>query len=200
MKTAYRSIGAAIALSIMTGVSVAGERMVFVPWKVLTPGVVAPTTSGLTLYWVPASGDEMRRSELIMSPALASYAGKCVAMHVIRTDDEERIAKLGVADELPLAILADSERQLARVYKRSGALRAFDVETMLRLELERREAAAESMFDAAKRHASAGDWSAAAAAYELVAGQKCAFPRLARSAQRALSTIRPAVARDEKRR
>ena len=201
MKTAFRSIGAAIALSIMAGgLPAAGERMVFVPWKVLARGVVAPATQGLTLYWIPASGEEMRRSELIMSRALASYAGKCVAMHVIRADDQERMATLGVGDEIPVAILADSERQLARVYKRSGALRAFDVETMLRLELERREAAAESMLDSAKRHASAGEWSAAAAAYELVAGQKCVFPRLARSAQRALSKIRPAVARDEKRR
>ena len=199
MKTAFRSIGAAIALSILAGAPLAAERMAFVPWKVLARDVAAPA-AGLTLYWIPASGDEMRRSELIMSPLLASYAGRCIAMHVIRADDEERITKLAATNDLPIAILADGDRQLARVYKRSGAVRALDVETMLKLELERREAAAETSLDVARRHMSAGNWSAAASAYQSVAEQKCTFPRLARSAQRALTKIRPAIARDEKRR
>jgi hypothetical protein len=176
-----------MAAGIASGAS--DSRPVFVPWKVLAPGVEPEGTSLLTLYWVPASPDQMRRSSLIMSSTLAEYAGRCVAMYVIRTDDSERIARLGPDLDLPVAVLAEGTKEIARVRHHKGALRSDAVETMLRQEIGRRHEEAEHRLDEARKQAASGDRRAAAAAYKDVVRLKCAFPRLARSAQRAIDRI-----------
>ena len=188
MKRAVLTIGIVLmAAGFAPGAT--GSRPVFVPWKVLTPGIEPEAKTLLTLYWVPASPDQMRRSELIMSSTLAEYAGRCVAMYVIRADDAARIARLGPGVELPLAVLTEGPKELARVAHHKGALRIDAVETMLREAIERRQEEAEQRLEEARRHAASGNHGAAAAAYQQVVTLKCAFPRLARSAQRALSRI-----------
>ena len=188
MKRAALTIGIVLmAAGLAPGAT--DSRPVFVPWKVLTPGVEPEGKTLLTLYWVPASPDQMRRSELIMSSTLAEYAGRCVAMYVIRADDEARLNRLGPDVELPLAVLTEGTKELARVAHHKGALRIDAVETMLREAIGRRQEEAERRLDEARKHAASGNPRAAAAAYEQVVTLKCAFPRLARSAQRALSRI-----------
>ncbi|HVS30975.1 MAG TPA: hypothetical protein VMS98_05925 [Thermoanaerobaculia bacterium] len=187
-KNAVLTIGMVLmAAGIATGAS--DSRPVFVPWKVLAPGVEPEGTALLTLYWVPASADQMRRSSLIMSSTLAEYAGRCVAMHVIRADDAERLARLGPDVDLPVAMLAEGTKEIARVHHHKGALPSEAVEKMLREEIARRHEEAQRRLDAARKHAASGDRRAAAAAYGDVVRLKCAFPRLARSAQRAIDRI-----------
>ena len=54
---------ASIAIALTGAVALAGDddHRALVPWKVLEPGV-EPEPSPLTLFWVPASRDELRRS------------------------------------------------------------------------------------------------------------------------------------------
>src|SRR5215213_6288392 len=145
-KNAVPAIGLFIALSfIPAGLATgAGERMIFVPWKVLPPGVQQSPDYLLYLYWVPASPEQMRHSELIMSTTLAQHAARCVAMYVIRTDDEKRLEAFGEDIELPLAVLSDaSGAELARVTHHKGSLRTIAVENMVRDEVGVRQAAVE---------------------------------------------------------
>src|SRR5690242_18128772 len=80
----------------------------FVPWKVLNPGD-PPLRAQLVVYWLPASRDDMRHSELLTSRTLTLYSSQCVAMHVVRPDDFERIAKLGANGRAPVVLLHDGE-------------------------------------------------------------------------------------------
>src|SRR5436305_5604225 len=52
----------------------------FVPWKLADPA--KPITTGLVLYWFPASKEELRMSPLKQSRDLSLYASQCVAMQL----------------------------------------------------------------------------------------------------------------------
>src|SRR5690349_3754713 len=78
----------------------------FVPWKVVEAGetVDAP----LVLYWIPSTAEELRRSRLITSDELMLFSARCVAMRIVRVDDEERLIALRSDVELPRAVLVDA--------------------------------------------------------------------------------------------
>jgi hypothetical protein len=169
--------------------AIAGNsRVVFVPWKVVEPGQETPPAP-LTLYWIPASPDELRRSELVTSRALALFATRCVGMQVIRGDDEGRLETLGVGDRLPVVVLMDGDRELGRLGEGEEPLRAGDVETMVREAIDERELVCETLLDDARERAIDGDRAAAIELYRHVWQQRCAFPRQAREAQRALKRL-----------
>ena len=179
-----------IALLVSLPVSEAGdEHVLFVPWKVLEPGS-DPASGMMTVYWIPASPDELRRSDLVTSRTLAMLAARCINMTVIRADDVERIEKLGATGHLPLALVLDGNRELARVGNNGGPLRLADVENMVRVEVDRREIACDAMLDDAKQKIAAGERPAAIDIYRKVFDQRCAFPRQGREAQRALKKMR----------
>ncbi|HET7434915.1 MAG TPA: hypothetical protein VFN10_09420 [Thermoanaerobaculia bacterium] len=171
----------------------AGDSYVsFVPWKILQPEEDAPR-SALVLYWIPASRDELRRSELLTSHVLMTASTQCVAMQVIRLDDAERIHKVASNEDqaLPGALLADEEgHELARVDREDGELRTHEVESIVREALDAREANAELLLDEAARHADDGDVDAAIALYEKVWADRCVCPRQANEARRALKRLR----------
>ena len=165
----------------------AADRVWFVPWKVLDPGA-PPAKSIFALYWIPSSPEELRRSGLLTSKTLAGYAARCVAMHVIRIDDGPRLAKLHPA-ELPAAMLAESDRVIARAAHENGALIVSRVEEMVRAEFQARQARADAALSEATSRARDGDLVAAAALYEAVVAQRCAFPRHAKEARRGLRRL-----------
>ena len=177
-----------VALTVST-LAVAGDNRVnFVPWKVLEPGVEPPRKT-FRLFWIPASSDEMRHSGLITSERLTLYAGRCIGMHVVRADDGPMLVKLGAQDEIPLAILFEGDREVARVANQSGFLAAASVEAMVRRAFDTREVALNTMLDRASERAASGEKAEAMALYRQIAVQGCAFPRLARTAQRALRRL-----------
>jgi len=179
-----------IALLVSIPLSRAGDgHVLFVPWKILEPGVT-PRANMLTVYWIPSSPDELRKSDLVTSRTLALLAARCVNMQVIRADDQERIERLGAAGHLPVALILDGDREIARVGNNDGALRLTDVENMVRLAVDRRELACDAMLDAAKQKIAAGEKPAAIEMYQKVFDQRCAFPRQGREAQRALKRMR----------
>jgi hypothetical protein len=182
---------AALALAL-TGIEASpGEspHLSLVPWKVVEPGddVRAP----LVLFWIPASRDEVRHSELLTSDELTLYASQCVAMRVVRSDDDAMLVKLEAGEALPVAILTDGEgHALARVDSEEGALVVAEVEEMVREELDHRVTAAEAMLDEARTKAEAGAIDDAIALYRSVWEQRCVCPRQARDAQRALRKLK----------
>ena len=166
-----------------------GTGELFVPWKVLNPGD-EPMTTTLVLYWVPGSRDEIRRSDLLVSHALAMYATQCVGMQVIRPDDGEMIEKLEATGKLPMCVLAGGDgKAIAHVGGDRNPLRLSEVEKMVRDELDAREAAADRMLDAAQQKLHDGEREVAVDLYRQVAAEQCLFPRKAKDAQKALKKL-----------
>ncbi|HEX7192015.1 MAG TPA: hypothetical protein VF381_10645, partial [Thermoanaerobaculia bacterium] len=149
----------------------------------------APLKGELVLNWIPATREEIRHSPLITSRSLALSASQCVAMQIIRPDDDETIAKLG-AEELPAAVLVDgSGTVVARVKSEAGALHTPDVEKMVRDALASRDVELDHVLDSARTKADAGERDAAVDLYRRVCALRCLFPRKARDAERALSKL-----------
>lgn len=189
MRTSVRFHGmVALALVTCVRLQATASQMSFVPWKVLEPGS-EPVKKAFVLFWVPASPEEMRRSELITSQRLTLYAGRCIGMHVVRADDAPMLEKLRVGGTLPVAMLCEGDKEIARVLAGSGVLSANSVEAMVRQAVDRREAALNATLDQAASKASAGETANAIELYRQVAAQSCAFPRLAKTAQRALRRL-----------
>ena len=161
----------------------------FVPWKVIAPGD-STAKAPMTLYWIPASRDDFKHSELLFSRPLTSYASQCVAMQVIRADDAAMIEKLGAAGALPIAVLIDGDgKKLGKVDNDRGALNVAAVERLVRDQLRAAEASLDARLEDARRRASAGDRDAAVATYKAISELRCVFPRKAKEAERELKKL-----------
>jgi hypothetical protein len=167
----------------------AGEPYVaLVPWQVVEPDMVVDAP--LALFWIPASGDDLRRSELLTSDELTLFASQCVAMRVVRLNDDARLAKLAAGDVPPLVVLTDHKGQvIGRVAGEHGALSVAAVETLVREELDRRAEESEAMLDRAHERADADDLEAAVALYHSIWEERCTCPRQARAAKKALRKL-----------
>lgn len=166
------------------------SHLALVPWKVLEPGAERIETP-LVLFWVPASREELRRSELLTSDDLLLFSSQCVAMRVVRSDDYAMLERLGVDSELPVAILTDGAvHVLRRVDNEHGALSIAEVEEMVREELDERASSAEETLDDARVKADAGEVDAAVALYTRVWEQRCVCPRQGKDAQKALKKLK----------
>src|SRR5688572_104379 len=140
-----------------------------VPWKVLEPG--APLgASPLTLFWIPSSRDQIRRSELLLSNELTLFSSRCVAMRIVRLDDRQTLEALGI-EELPAVVLIDARGQV--IERAEVPVSVADVESIVRDELGRRAEAAEAMLDEAADRAEDGDADGALAMYREVWNQRC---------------------------
>ena len=167
----------------------AGEEYVaLVPWRVVEPHtkVDAP----LALFWIPASADELRRSELLTSDDLTLFSSQCVAMRVVQVNDVARLSVLAAEADPPLAVLTDrGGHVIGRVESERGALSVVEVEDLVREELDRRADESEAMLDRARERAEADDIDAAVALYQKVWAERCVCPRQARAAKKALRRL-----------
>ena len=192
MRVVWVRLAAAVGLGLLAVIAVADDLsgpVSFVPWKVLMPGD-APARAPLTLFWIPASSDDFKHSELLFSRSLTSFATQCVALHVIRADDAAMIDKLGVAGALPVAVLVGGDgKQLGKVINERGSLRVSAVERLVRDQLRSRESDLDAQLDDGRKKALAGDREAAVATYKLVWEQRCVAPRKGREAQRELKKL-----------
>ena len=181
----------ALALA-MTGIDARpgdSPHLSLVPWKIYKAGDDAHAP--LVLFWIPASRDEVRHSDMLTSDELTLYSSQCVAMRVVRSDDAALLEKLGVDGAFPLAILADSDHHvIARVDNKDGALLLDDVEEMVRAEIDRRVSEADTLLDDAREKTEAGAIDDAIAIYRAVWDKRCTCPRQARDAQRALKKLK----------
>jgi hypothetical protein len=181
---------AAALLLAASASAFADDTVTFVPWKVLKDGE-APLRASFVLVWIPASGDDFKRSELQVSRPLALLKSQCIGLQVIRSDAGLMIEKLGARGKLPMAlVVAGADWQVvAKRENDRGVLRAADVETMIRDVLGKHEEWLMKQLDVARERLDAGDRENAVALYLLIAKQRCAFPRCAREASRALKKL-----------
>jgi len=181
----------ALALA-MTGIDAQpGDppHLSLVPWKIYEAG--DDPHAPLVLFWIPASRDEVRHSDMLTSDELTLYSSQCVAMRVVRSDDDALLEKLGVDGGFPLAVLADSDHHvIARVDNKDGTLLLGDVEETVRTELDRRVSEADTLLDDAREKTEAGAIDDAIAIYRAVWDKRCTCPRQARDAQRALKKLK----------
>lgn len=180
----------ALVALVATGVDALPKdgRVSLVPWKVVS--LYETIDAALILYWVPASPSELRRSELLTSDDLARFSSRCVAMRVVRSDDEVRLASLTGGRARPFAVLTDrSGRTLGAVSSTDGVLPAAQVEGLVRLELDTRSAEATLRLDRARQSAEGGDMESALALYRQVWAERCLCPRQGKAAQRALRKL-----------
>lgn len=194
MRASAVPIAAAVLFALVIGPARAaegggvGSNVVFVPWRVLKTGD-APPPGVLVLYWIPLSRDDFRRSELLTYKPLTAYPPQCVSMLVVQAGDADTIARLGAADKLPVAVLGEGAKVLGTVENDRGALRAPDVDKLLRDTIESREEELNRDLDDAPKKLTTGDRDAAVALYRHVWEQRCLFPRHAREAERALKKL-----------
>lgn len=189
MTSWMRLIAAFALVSSGTHALPAGESYVsLVPWRVVEPH--AKVDAPLALFWIPASADELRRSELLRSDDLTLYSSQCVAMRVVQLHDYARLTALGEDAEPPLAVLADrAGKVIGRVQGERGVLSVAEVEELVRDELDRRAEESEAMLDRAQERVDANDVDAAAALYRTVWEERCVCPRQARAAKKALRRL-----------
>jgi tetratricopeptide (TPR) repeat protein len=159
-----------------------------VPWKIYK-AKDAPATSGLVLFWFPASQNEYKNSSLKESRTLSLYASQCVAMEVADT-------RLPIADkllgdsQLPVAVLATPDgTPVKKVDNKDGKLRVGDVEKIVETEMKTREDALDSQLAEASRKVKAGDNDGAIKEYRAVLDQKCMFPKKAKEAAKELKKL-----------
>jgi hypothetical protein len=187
MSRRIRITGVVFAALIAACAWAADPRLSLVPWKVLEPGS-QPLKTQFILYWIPASADEMRHSDLITSYRLTLYSARCIGMQVVRADDELMLVKLS-GKKTPVAVLMEGEKELARAMPENGPLTAEAVEAIVRETIDRRELALNAMLDRAASKTREGDRSSAIELYRQVASDACLFPRLAKTASRALRRL-----------
>jgi len=190
MRVVSVRLAASITLGLLIAAANASEDPIsFVPWKVVIPGE-NPPASPFTLFWIPASPDDFKHSEMLFSRPLTAFASQCVAMNVIRADDEPMIGKLGVGGALPAAVLIDGDgKQLGKVTNERGVLRVGAVERLVRDQLRARDAVLDAQLEDAQRKAAAGDRDAAVVSYRAIWDLRCLAPRKAKTAQRELKKL-----------
>src|SRR6185503_6941200 len=101
------------------------------------------------------------RSDLITSERLTRYAGRCIGMHVVRADDSEMLTRLNAGESLPVAVLVEGDREVARAPREKEPLSANVVEAMVREAFDTREVSLNATLDQAGRKTSSGDYAGA---------------------------------------
>ncbi len=160
-----------------------------VPWTNPRNGKTLPVvTSGIVLYWFPASADELRKSSLLESRDLSLYAGQCVSMQLadVQTPNAE---KLIGGSKLPVAVLASPDgTPINKVENTGGKLKVGDVEKLVGGEIKTREAKLDNQLKEAKTKAPA-DKDAAIKLFQSVLAEKCMFPKKAKDAAKELKKL-----------
>lgn len=186
----WARVAATVALLFLGADALPGGEayVALVPWRVLQPEQKVETP--LVLFWIPASVEELRHSELLTSDDLTLFSSQCVAMRVVRLNDGARLASLAGDAPLPLAVLADRAGQIVgRVESSEGGLSVTEVEDLVRAELDRRAAETQAKLDRARERAEADDVEGATTLYRAVWEERCVCPRQGRAAGKALRKL-----------
>lgn len=160
----------------------------YVPWKVFRPGeTVAP--SGMTLFWFPATAEEVNKSSLKESRSLSLYAGQCIDMKI--ADDNMPYTKQLVGESVrPVVVLSNPDgTAVGRVENKKGKFEIGDVEKLVSTEVKKRESGLEASAKEAKAKVAAGDKPAAIKLYQSIAAEKCMFPKKAKDATKELEKL-----------
>lgn len=171
---------------MMPGNNMSAPKAYVVPWKMVSADAAKVP---LSVYWAPATGDEVKGSDLVSSRLLTMASAQCVGMFVIHPEDVDTQKKWEVAGKVPAALLIADGKTIARVDAENGKIRLSAVENMVNHELNARETALDKMLDEAKKKSDGGDKDGATALYKQVWDQRCVAPKKGRAAQKALGKL-----------
>jgi hypothetical protein len=157
-----------------------------VPWRFLEKDALLEK-SPVTLYWLPASLDEAKRSRLMTSRALFESSSRCVGLEIVLPENVATIEKLGAAGKGPTAVVADAQGNVVR--RIGNPFRVEAVEQMLGDVLAARDEAMYRQMTEANRAAAAGNKDIAIGLYKRVWDDRCLFPVAGADAQRALKKL-----------
>ncbi|MCU1286909.1 MAG: hypothetical protein JWO13_3259 [Acidobacteriales bacterium] len=158
-----------------------------VPWKFRTP-TAPPVTTGLVLYWFPASQDEVNKSSMRQSRQLSMYATQCVSLEI--ADSKAPIWPKIADSKLPIAVIATPDGTvISKIENNDGKLKVENVEKMLETELKNRENGLEQKLNQAREKAKAGDNNGAIPMLRSVYEEKCLFPKKAKDAAKELKKL-----------
>lgn len=159
-----------------------------VPWKMPMKQTDTPPTTGIVLYYFPASADELKTTSLRESRDLSLYASQCVSMYLADGRTPKSDDLIGGAP-LPVVVLANPDSSvITRINNKNGKMAVADVEKAVGGEVKTRKTNVEaSMKDAKAKEAS--DKAGAIAIYQQVVAQKCMFPDKAKDASNALKKL-----------
>ena len=159
-------------------------------WSFVEKGLPPSINAPLTVYWFPASVQEMNHSPLLTARALLEQSVGCVALQVIVPPNASAVEKLGVAGKLPVAVLVDrGGNVIRRAENVRGVLRTPAVEQMVADELRTRNDGMYRDIMEAKRRADAGDKPEAIRLYSKIWDDRCLFPLAGNEARSALKTL-----------
>jgi tetratricopeptide (TPR) repeat protein len=159
----------------------------FVPWKI--PDPAKPVTSGLILYWFPASKEELRASPMRESRDLSLYASQCVTMELADAT-LPNAADLIAQSKLPVAVLAEPQgKVIGRIDNKNGRLDVPGVEKLVGTEVKTRKANIDTQLKDGKVAASSGNKDAAVKAFQAVVAERCMFPDKAKEASKELKKL-----------
>jgi hypothetical protein len=159
-----------------------------VPWRFLEKDAEIPRTP-VTLYWLPSSLEETKKSPMLTSHQLFDDSVRCVNMLIVLPTDTATIDRLGASGKLPMAVITDADGKVTRsVANVHGVLRALEVDGAMRAELAARDDAMYRDMTEARRVA-ATDKNAAIALYRKIWDARCLFPVAGTDAQRGLKSL-----------
>jgi hypothetical protein len=154
------------------------------PWKFLQ-GDALLHEHPVTLYWIPASLEQVEPSKLMTADLLRNAATRCVDLEIVLPERTAVLKKLG-AEKVPAAMIVDRNGDVVR---RAASGQAEAVERMLSDELNARdEAMYRDMRDAAQA-ARAGNNAAAIDLYKKIWDDRCLYPLAGAEAQRSLKAL-----------
>jgi hypothetical protein len=156
-----------------------------VPWRFLEKDALLEK-SPVTLYWLPASLDESKRSRLMTSRVLLENSTRCVAFEIVLPENVATIEKLGATGKGPTAVVTDAQGNVVRSVSAASAVA---VEKLLEDALAARDEAMYRQMTEADRAASAGQKDVAIGLYKKVWDDRCLFPVAGSDAQRALKKL-----------
>ena len=155
------------------------------PWKFLQ-GDALLHERPVTLYWIPASLEQVEPSRLMTADVMRVAATRCVDLEIVLPERAALVRKLGAEGKIPAAVIVDRKGDVVR---RVDNAHAEAVERMLSDELAARDEAMYRDMRDAGGQAAAGNKPSAIELYRKIWDDRCLFPLAGSEAQRALAKL-----------
>jgi hypothetical protein len=159
------------------------------PWLFLQTDVLQHDRP-VTLYWIPASLEQVEPSRLMTSDTLRIAATRCVDLRIVLPERAAVVKALGAEGKIPTAVLVNRKGEvIRRAESVRGTLAPEAVERMLSDELSARDGAMYREMREGNQQAAAGNKAAAIEQYQMIWEDRCLFPLAGTEAQRALARL-----------
>jgi hypothetical protein len=144
----------------------------------------------VTLYWIPASLEQVEPSRLMTSDVLRVATTRCVDLEIVLPERAALVQKLGAEGKIPTAVLVDRKGEVIRRSENvRGVLSTEAVERMLSEELSARDEAMYRQMRQGSQQAAAGNKAAAIEQYQKIWDDRCLFPLAGTAAQQELAKL-----------